>query len=519
MERAQEGAQAARVDAFEGDGAAPAAAPAPAASEPLERGDLQLGGAGGVLGSPPIMSALAFGLFMSWVYLACFSSKLFPDFGATGGFAPVAQIASFAGYLGWIALAVARYRRLVVRWGWRVMLFAALAAAGTACSVAASFVGDAQAALAIVCCSSVATGVGTGCMLVAWTLQFVHGRGHAAVQVGGGLVVSFAVTCAVLLLPFAASAAVITALPVACGLAIVRASALVAAQPGGCDDPEPSTDKAAIRLPWRLALGLSALGLVYGLAYGFAFEYAPTGIEVSIGCLLVNGIVGAAVLVCALRYGKNFGYTVATLAILPIAGFAQCMIAVLQTDLLPVSFFIMRLAYMLFDVTLWMQLPKVYEHIHTVRTFLVSRLVLEGSSAAGIVLRELLSYTGFEVFDAVALAALALLLVALTAALHGQSVGTVWDLMPEPEMHTGKFRRACGRIAADGGLTPREAEVMRLVVRGRSGTFVQDKLFISKSTFQTHMRNLYKKLDVHSNQELLDLLERTLDEANPPDRP
>ena len=53
---------------------------------------------------------------------------------------------------------------------------------------------------------------------------------------------------------------------------------------------------------------------------------------------------------------------------------------------------------------------------------------------------------------------------------------------------------------------------MRLVMRGRSGAYVQENLFISKSTFQTHMRNLYKKLDVHTNQELLDLLEATLDE-------
>lgn len=104
------------------------------------------------------------------------------------------------------------------------------------------------------------------------------------------------------------------------------------------------------------------------------------------------------------------------------------------------------------------------------------------------------------------------LLVALTLALRGGAVGSVWDLMPEPLTYTGKFRTACAAIAERYGLTPREAEVMRLVMRGRSGAYVQENLFISKSTFQTHMRNLYKKLDVHTNQELLDLLEATLDE-------
>ena len=262
----------------------------------------------------------------------------------------------------------------------------------------------------------------------------------------------------------------------------------------------------------KLALGLSAMGLTYGMAYGFAFEYAGAGIELSAACLLVNGILGAVVLVYALRFGKNFGYSSANLAILPIAGFAQCMIAVMQTELLPVSFFCMRLAYVLFDVVLWLQLQKVFAHIGTIRTFLVARLFLEGSVAVGIVVREALAHTGFLVFDLVSLAVVALLLTALTLSFHGGGIGSVWDLMPEPLQYSGKFRNACQSISDRHGLTPREAEVMRLVMRGRSGAYVQENLFISKSTFQTHMRNLYKKLDVHTNQELLDLLEATLDE-------
>ena len=45
-----------------------------ASVEPLSRGDLRFTGKGGVFGSSPLMSALSFGLYMSWVYLACFST-------------------------------------------------------------------------------------------------------------------------------------------------------------------------------------------------------------------------------------------------------------------------------------------------------------------------------------------------------------------------------------------------------------------------------------------------------------
>lgn len=485
------------------------------ADAPLTRSDLTPSDGTGnqAAGSPPLVSALAFGLFLSWVYLACFSSKLFPADGATSDLAPFGQIVSFAGYLAWVAVCVVRYRHLTVRWGGRMLAMAGLAALGTVGVAASSFLPDAASAQVLLGAAAIATGLGTGCLLVSWVLLFVHGRWHVPLQVGAGLLVSFLVTSVVLLLPFPAATCAIVLLPAASGLCILFASRRV---PFDADAPEPApeppADPSVCRMPPRLVLGLSAMGLVYGLAYGFAFAYAPTGIEASVSCLAVNAIVGGIVIVYAVRWGKNIGYSAFNLAILPAAGFAQCVLAVFQTDYLPVAFFIMRLAYVLFDVMLWLQLPKVYERIGTVRTFLVSRLVLEGSTAVGIVARELLAYTGFQVFGLVALAALAYLLIALTLAFRGESVGNVWDLMPEQAAYTGKFRRACASITEEYGLTQRESEVMGLVMRGRSGTFVQDKLFISKSTFQTHMRNLYHKLDVHSNQELLDLLERTLDE-------
>ena len=84
--------------------------------------------------------------------------------------------------------------------------------------------------------------------------------------------------------------------------------------------------------------------------------------------------------------------------------------------------------------------------------------------------------------------------------------------MPQRMPYTGKFRRACKSIEEEYGLTKRESEVLELVLRGRSGPYIEEKLFISKNTFQTHMRNVYNKMDIHSQQDLLDLLEQRMDE-------
>ena len=53
------------------------------------------------------------------------------------------------------------------------------------------------------------------------------------------------------------------------------------------------------------------------------------------------------------------------------------------------------------------------------------------------------------------------------------------------------------------GLSPREADVLRLLVAGESTAKIQDMLCIAPGTFNYHMHNIYSKLGVHSRQELL----------------
>jgi DNA-binding NarL/FixJ family response regulator len=51
------------------------------------------------------------------------------------------------------------------------------------------------------------------------------------------------------------------------------------------------------------------------------------------------------------------------------------------------------------------------------------------------------------------------------------------------------------------GLTPRELEVLRLLVEGRSNRRIAEQLFISDKTASVHVTNLLSKLGVHSRLE------------------
>ena len=76
-----------------------------------------------------------------------------------------------------------------------------------------------------------------------------------------------------------------------------------------------------------------------------------------------------------------------------------------------------------------------------------------------------------------------------------------------PSVESPSLVNACEKIANAYSLTAREKEIFELLARGRNGRFIREKLFISQSTVKTHVRNIYAKLDIHSHQELIDLIE------------
>lgn len=53
------------------------------------------------------------------------------------------------------------------------------------------------------------------------------------------------------------------------------------------------------------------------------------------------------------------------------------------------------------------------------------------------------------------------------------------------------------------GLTPRECEILRLVVAGKSNPEIGALLFISHRTVATHLRNVYDKLEVTGRAEAI----------------
>ncbi len=70
-------------------------------------------------------------------------------------------------------------------------------------------------------------------------------------------------------------------------------------------------------------------------------------------------------------------------------------------------------------------------------------------------------------------------------------------------------------LAESFGLTRREREVMTLLAQGNTQKRVAEDLGLSLNSVQTYAKSLYRKLDIHSRQELIDLLGKSGDSSRP----
>lgn len=69
------------------------------------------------------------------------------------------------------------------------------------------------------------------------------------------------------------------------------------------------------------------------------------------------------------------------------------------------------------------------------------------------------------------------------------------------------WERICSEMGSRANLSPRQQEIFYYLARGRNATHIEQKLVISHHTVKSHIYRIYQKMGVHSQQELIDLVE------------
>ena len=86
-----------------------------------------------------------------------------------------------------------------------------------------------------------------------------------------------------------------------------------------------------------------------------------------------------------------------------------------------------------------------------------------------------------------------------------QNVGT--EAYAHDELAENAWEAKIDYIAEKYELTRRQKEIFGYLAKGRDAKFLENHLCISYSTAKSHIYSIYIKLDIHSRQEIIDLIE------------
>ena len=375
--------------------------------------------------------------------------------------------------------------------------------------------------------------------------------GALAAQVVWALGVSVVLDLAFLLLAPGGVAIVSFALPFAAWACLKKLDAMddvsnaPSASPSMCPPASPyeSTlgqaclceEPSCVKMPGFRLLTCGLYGMVGGLASSQAHALAPTAmVQPSLlhSCLVndLGLVLGACTLIVGTLWLVNrrvdpFALRCLLVPAFLVAIFLAPLLTGFMGEVVPV---LMALSQALFYGMLWM-FPKPAPADERLRWFAaVCGAFFVGTHAGMWFGGDFLPASGagdiYMVVAALALAALimvefapcligshddATLVDASEAVSSGEEEGASACSDPaEAAQEASAALDALANHAADAwGLTPRERAVLPGLLRGRSVAWVAESLTVSKNTVHTHMRNIYQKAGVHSQEELIDAAE------------
>lgn len=235
-------------------------------------------------------------------------------------------------------------------------------------------------------------------------------------------------------------------------------------------------------LPWNTAVGI----VVIGSALLAAASYSKrTDVYALIPFLIAFGIVA----LCLSVQGT---------ALCSLAAFAICIGTCMMLEVLLMAFFgtLASKGYLssAFSFALAMGLPRLSTAL---------------GDGCGIALRETWQ-DGAGLVSTACLAFVCVLAFLLIAVLHQErTIAFLTSDAPQAD----DTERVCESAAQDFGLSPREAEILKLIARGHAVDAVAKKLVVSPYTVQTHIQHIYRKMQVHKRSELMDYLNLHRDES------
>ena len=265
-----------------------------------------------------------------------------------------------------------------------------------------------------------------------------------------------------------------------------------------------------LHVPWRLLVTAAAIGVAFGLA----FEVEGMGDYLDPPLLrnaLTLAVSAVLLLLAAVLFKMDFNQLIYRVGI-PLAA-AGCLGFAVLGRANKWGGFVFSASYLFLDMLIWVLVAYIIKHQKVSANWIVALVtgsLLLGRSAGAFSASFVVGVSsGFYEAQGVVMVVLAyaLMLCALLM-VNKRNILAGWGSTRPAEVDVeGVMGMACRILGGDKGLTPRETEILALLARGYSRETVSKALTLSKETVRTHAANIFKKLGVHSHQELIMLVE------------
>lgn len=417
-----------------------------------------------------------------------------------------------------------RVRALCARKGYALVCGAAGSVGSALFAVSAS-----TGSWAVLVAGAVLASVFMGMAILMWgAIYCKQGERSATIYVAGGFACALVADVTFMLMESIASALAPMALPL---LSMVFFNLLPEGErtysqmTGEAEAAKRKSGSPLARL--RLGLGVSvptvcSLALImFGLGYmQHQMSFAPmqgAGPDMGVALQVARGVIAVALFALAIVAPKHTHvvYRVGLLAI--IAGFSL-MPLLAPTDHFWVSGAVVLSGYTTFDVLIWVIVAQVAYAgmsdglgVTCAVRMLISSLFCGLGGVVGIWLDGFTTSVPFAYADAIFMGYL--MTIAAVLVLSGRDVWDLFDARPvaAPDaaaqtVGAPSIEDALDELAQAWGLTGREREVFGFLAMGRTQPWVAERLSISESTVNSHVRHIYGKAGINSRQELLDLV-------------
>lgn len=275
----------------------------------------------------------------------------------------------------------------------------------------------------------------------------------------------------------------------------------------------PATTWTSFSVPWKAVLFMAAYAFAYGLMEGDLYNdvFGPHSAP---GVVLVGLLVFVGV---AFRGGR-FDFALIYRIALPLTVLALFLVQAIGYVHGDAAAFCMSAAYTAQSILIMLIIANIcYRYrVSAIWLFGIERSVRLVVMGLGRFVANITYEMGvFGEFGAtfVSLLAIIAVVIATTILLTERDLSSRWGanfisggVDMAAILRKEELEERCNEIAATYHLTAREKEVLILLAQHKTVGIIERELLVANGTAKAHVRHIYQKLNIHTRQELFDLL-------------